>query len=317
MLTIPVINQKGEKTGEHKLSPEVFGVEPNQEMIQQVVVAHLANQRAAYAHTKSRGEVRGGGRKPWRQKGTGRARAGTIRSPLWRGGAITFGPLKERNYKQKINKKVRRKAILMCLSDKVNNNQLLVLDKLSLPEIKTRSLFNVLNKIIPEKNKKILLALVEKNLILIKSGQNIENLTIISTQDINTLGLLKAGYLLTTVKGIKKIEAHFTGESIKQPELKKKDKKKVWQTKRARKGAAIRKARNLAKKEGKPIRKQTKKDKIKEAKIKETEVKEAKIRKDIKTEEKKEIKKEIKTKTKKEDKTNIKEVKTINKKVKK
>jgi large subunit ribosomal protein L4 len=120
------------------LPKEIFDVEINPDLIHQVVVAQTANRRRVIAHTKGRGEVRGGGKKPWRQKGTGRARHGSIRSPLWKGGGVTFGPTKERTFKKEINKKMKRKALFMVLTAKAKNNLLLVLDKIILEQPKTK-----------------------------------------------------------------------------------------------------------------------------------------------------------------------------------
>ena len=212
MLKVPIYNQEGKEISQEKLDPKVFGLEIKQDLIHQTVTALLANQRHPFAHTKIRSEVRGGGRKPWRQKGTGRARAGTIRSPLWRGGGITFGPDKKRNYTQKINKKAKRKVLCMCLSEKVKEKRMYVLDKLEIPEIKTKKFVQILFKLIPEykskKNKKILLGLPEKDLNVIKSAQNIAGLKTVPVTGLNILDCLKADYLLTTLKGIKKIQQH-------------------------------------------------------------------------------------------------------------
>jgi len=209
MPTVSVYNQKGESIKRQKLSDQIFGCKSQKDIIHQVVVLSLANKRHPFAHTLKKGDVHGGGKKPWRQKGTGRARAGSIRSPLWRGGGITFGPDKERNYSKKINKKIKRKAIYMCLSDKVESKRLYVLDKIELSEIKTKKFVDILNKLIPEKNKKILLALESNDKNIIKSARNIEKLRTMPVESLNVLDLLKADYLVTTIEGIKKIEKHY------------------------------------------------------------------------------------------------------------
>ena len=209
MPTISIYNQKGETTKRQKLNDQIFDCKPQKEIIHQVVVLSLANKRHPFAHTLKKGNVRGGGKKPWRQKGTGRARVGSIRSPLWRGGGITFGPDKERNYSKKINKKIRKKALYMCLSDKVKDKRLYVLDKIELSDIKTKKFVDILNKLIPEKNKKILLALADNDKKIIKSARNIDKLRTMSVESLNVLDLLKADYLITTTEGIKKIEKHY------------------------------------------------------------------------------------------------------------
>lgn len=145
-MKLPVYNQKGEKTGEHELNPAIFEVPANADLIHQVVVAQMANSRSPIAHTKQRSEVRGGGRKPWRQKGTGRARHGSIRSPLWRGGGVTFGPTKLRNFFKKVNKKMKRKALFMALTSKTEHDTVL-LDALELPEAKTKQFVEIMNEL--------------------------------------------------------------------------------------------------------------------------------------------------------------------------
>jgi large subunit ribosomal protein L4 len=212
MLKIKVYNQAGKEIGEEKLNPDIFDIPVKEGIIHQVVTSLLSNQRHALAHTKTRGEVRGGGRKPWRQKGTGRARAGSNRSPLWVGGGVVFGPNKERNYFKKINKKLKRKAFLMCLSEKVRDNKFYILDKIEMSEIKTKIFFNILSNLIPEykKNpKKVLLSLPEKDLKIISSARNIADLKVLPVTDLNLIDCLKSEYLITTLAGLKKITEHF------------------------------------------------------------------------------------------------------------
>lgn len=213
MLKVSIHNQEGKVVGEEKLDPQIFGLEPKEELIHQVIVSLLANQRHPFAHAKTRGDIQGGGRKPWRQKGTGRARAGSIRSPLWRGGGIIFGPDKNRNYNKKINKKVKRQALCMCLSDKLKEKRFFVLDKIELKEIKTKIFAVILTNLIPgkkkENNKKILLGLPEKDLNVIKSARNVKNLKTMPATGLSVLDCLKSDYLITTLKGLKKIQEHF------------------------------------------------------------------------------------------------------------
>jgi len=125
-----VYNQQGEKVGQVDLPAELFGVPLNRDLVHQVVVTQMANSRQVLAHTKDRSEVRGGGAKPWRQKGTGRARHGSIRSPIWVGGGVAFGPTKERVFAKKINKKMKRQALFMVLSSKVKDKEIVLLDKI-------------------------------------------------------------------------------------------------------------------------------------------------------------------------------------------
>ncbi len=149
---IKVYNQKCEPVSEIKLSDQVFGVEISEALVHQALVAQTSNERLVLAHTKERSEVRGGGKKPWRQKGTGRARAGSIRSPIWKGGGVTFGPRKDRNFKKNINKKMKQKAMLMVLSDRAVSKNLVVLDKLEMNEFKTK----VFNEMLRDFEKKVL-----------------------------------------------------------------------------------------------------------------------------------------------------------------
>lgn len=205
MLKVKVYNMKGEVVGEEKLDPALFGVEIKPGLIHEVVVAQKANVRQILAHTKDRGEVRGGGRKPWRQKGTGRARHGSIRSPIWRGGGVTFGPTKERNFKQKINKKARRKALLMCLSDKVVNKKLLLLDQLKLPEIKTKLMTKILENL-PCKGKSVMIALSNYDPKIIKSASNLPKVCTIEVRNLNVYDLLIHEYFLAPLETIKALE---------------------------------------------------------------------------------------------------------------
>lgn len=201
-----VYNQEGKKTGEAKLPKEVFEVEVNPDLVWQVAVSQMANRRRILAHTKGRGEVRGGGRKPWRQKGTGRARHGSIRSPIWRGGGVTFGPTKKRVFKKKINKKMRRKALFMTLSAKVKEKLLLILDKLEIAEPKTKEMVQIIENL---KADSLLIALprVDKNIIL--ATRNIPRTDVMEARNLNVLDLLSFKYLMVTKEAIKVIKETF------------------------------------------------------------------------------------------------------------
>ena len=142
-LKIKVYNQAAESTKDLELNAKIFGVKANGGLLHQVAIAQQANARQVLAHTKDRSEVSGGGKKPWKQKGTGRARVGSSRSPIWIGGGITFGPTKNRNFKKKINQKMKQKALFMALSDKLATNSLVILDNLEFTEFKTKK-FNTL-----------------------------------------------------------------------------------------------------------------------------------------------------------------------------
>ncbi|MBL7142147.1 MAG: 50S ribosomal protein L4 [Candidatus Pacebacteria bacterium] len=207
-MKINVYNQEGKEIGNTLLPKEIFDVKINPQLVQQVVVAQMANRRQVLANAKTRGEVRGGGRKPWRQKGTGRARHGSRRSPIWRGGGITFGPRKERVFKKKINKKVKRSALLMVLSGKVKNNMMVVLEDLKLEKAKTKLMVVVLEKL-PIKKQSALLVLpkMDKNLII--SSKNIATIETIQAKDLNALDILSFKYLIMPKEAIKLIKETF------------------------------------------------------------------------------------------------------------
>lgn len=205
MPKVAIYNQTGKTEREMELSPVIFGVKVKDAVIHQAVVAQQANARVALGHTKTRGEVRGGGKKPWKQKGTGRARHGSIRSPIWRGGGITFGPLSSRNFSQKINRKVKRQAICMALSDKLVSKNLLVVDTFEMAEKKTKLMSGIL-RALPIKRGKILIALSSKEKAAGRLAVNINRVTPIWAGSLNVVDLLKYVNLVTTLEGIKEIE---------------------------------------------------------------------------------------------------------------
>lgn len=174
-LVTSVYNQEGERLGEIRLPVEVFGGRISEGVVQQAVRAHLAALRRGTASTKTRGEVRGGGRKPWRQKGTGRARAGSIRSPLWVGGGVVFGP-HPRDFTEKLGKKARRAALLAVLSDRARSGNVLVLDKLSLREARTREMARILGKLGPEA--RTVLVLARRDEAVQRASRNIPRLEV-------------------------------------------------------------------------------------------------------------------------------------------
>ena len=203
MPKIDVYDVNGKKVDTLELSEQVFGIEPNEAIVHSVIVNYLANQRQGTQSTKTRAEVRGGGRKPWRQKGTGRARQGSIRAPQWIKGGIALGP-KPRSYKYRVNKKERRLAIKSLLSSKVLENELVVIDKLPFTEIKTKQMVNVLSKNIIEG--KTLVMLPEKNEAVQKSARNIEGVKTTLVNTINVYDLLKYKKLVITLDTVKKLE---------------------------------------------------------------------------------------------------------------
>ena len=203
MPKIDVYDIDGKKVKSMELNEKVFGIKPNEAIVHTVLVNYLANQRQGTQSTKTRSEVRGGGRKPWRQKGTGRARQGSIRAPQWIKGGIALGP-KPRSYKYRVNKKERQLAIRSLLSSKVLENSLMVVDKFDFKEIKTKQVVNALNNLKVEG--KTLIMVPEKDEILQRSARNIENVRTISTSTINVFDLLKYKNLILTVDTVKKLE---------------------------------------------------------------------------------------------------------------
>jgi large subunit ribosomal protein L4 len=206
MPRVNTYNTEGKKIGTAMLSSEIFDVKMNADLVHQAVVAQLANKRQVIAYTKNRSEVRGGGRKPWRQKGTGRARHGSIRSPIWRGGGITFGPTKERSFGKKINKKMKRKALFMVLTSKVKDNELILLDKLELKEPKTKLIADILERIFKKKQKSVLVVIPKKDENIIRANKNISYTKTLRADSLNMLDLLSFKYLLMPKEAIKIIE---------------------------------------------------------------------------------------------------------------
>ncbi len=194
MAKADIYNQAGEKKGSLELEPKLFGVEINPELVQQAVRTHMANARTTVAHTKDRSEVRGGGRKPWRQKGTGRARHGSIRSPLWSGGGVTFGPRQDRNYTLKMNKKARRKALCMALTDKAQRNKIVILEDLQFKSIKTKQLAGLLQAL--SIGTKVLIITPGADAILAKSARNMPQVSILPANSLNTVAVLRPEVLL-------------------------------------------------------------------------------------------------------------------------
>ena len=203
MPKIDVYDIKGKKVSDVELNEDIFGIEPNEEIVHSVLINYLANQRQGTQSTKTRAEVRGGGKKPWRQKGTGRARQGSIRAPQWIKGGIALGP-KPRSYKYRVNKKEKRLAIKSVLSSKVLENQLVVVDKIPFKEIKTKNMVEALNSLKVEG--KTLILLPEKNEIVQKSARNIQNVKTTLVNTINVYDLLKYNNLVVTLDTVKKIE---------------------------------------------------------------------------------------------------------------
>ncbi len=207
-----IYNQEGVESGQINLPKDVFELELNRDLVNQVIVSSLSNRRQVSAKAKGRGEVSGGGRKPWRQKGTGRARQGSIKSPLWKGGGVIFAPSADRNYKKKINKKVGHLALKMLLSYQVKNNNLAVVDQLVVAEKKTKlfkeiveAMAGVFDKTKKDANRRILFVLESNNKTLYMAARNIKNVKITTAQDINIIDVVNSSCLVVEEKAVKSV----------------------------------------------------------------------------------------------------------------
>lgn len=203
MPRVQVYDMSGEKLKQMNISKEIFGIEPNEVVMHAAVVNYLANQRQGTQSTLTRTEVRGGGRKPWRQKGTGHARQGSIRAPQWRHGGVALGP-KPRDYSYSLNKKVKRLAMKSALSSKVIDKNLIVLDRLSLEEYKTKAVINMFKAL--EVNGKALIVMPEVDKKVIKSANNIPGVKTTLVNTLNVYDILNHDNLIVTVDAVKKIE---------------------------------------------------------------------------------------------------------------
>ena len=202
MANVSVYNIEGKEVGSIELNDAVFGVEVNEHLVHMAVVNQLANNRQGTQSAKTRSEVSGGGRKPWRQKGTGHARQGSTRSPQWTGGGVVFAP-KPRDYSFKMNKKEKRIALLSALSSKVADNKIVVLDAFNLDEVKTKKFAEVMNNLKVE-NALVVLEGENKNVVL--SGRNIPTVKVSATNEINTYDVLKYETLVVTKAAVEKLE---------------------------------------------------------------------------------------------------------------
>lgn len=206
-MNVKVFNQNGEEVGTVDLKPELFDIEPNEAVVHQYIVNLLARRRQGNASTRGRSEVRGGGRKPWRQKGTGRARAGTIRSPLWRGGGIVFGP-KPRSYGSNMPRKMKRLAIRSVFSDKARSERIKVLDKIELEQIKTKAVAGMMTRLDLD-GKKCLVLDEGRNDKLALSCRNLPKVQYRRAALANGYDLLNADYVLITKAGLDKVHEVF------------------------------------------------------------------------------------------------------------
>lgn len=204
MLKVAVYNQEGTKVKDTELNESVFGIEPNNQAIFDMVLLQRASWRQGTHKVKNRTEVKGGGRKPWRQKGTGRARQGSIRAPQWRGGGVVFGPTPDRNYKLKMNRKVRRLALKSALSQKVIDSELTVLDTIALDTPKTKAMIKVLENL--EANRKTLIVMDEITENVALSARNIPGVKVIDSKGLNVYDILDSTKLVITEEAVKAVE---------------------------------------------------------------------------------------------------------------
>lgn len=211
-MEIPVYNNKAEEVGKIELSDRVFGLPLNKDLLYQVVTSQMANKRQVIAHAKGRSEVRGGGKKPWRQKGTGRARHGSIRSPIWKGGGVTFGPTKEKNFKKKINKKMLKKALGVALSSKVRDGRMIILDQLSITAPKTKEMAQILrglSTLFESKLKNILLVTPVQNTDIVRSSRNLPYLDTVEARNLNPLNVISHRFVIMPKDSVESIERLF------------------------------------------------------------------------------------------------------------
>lgn len=223
-----IYNQNGQEVGTVTLPESVFGVRWNADLIHQVVIAEAANMRNSVAHTKGRGEVSGGGKKPWKQKGTGRARHGSTRSPLWVGGGVTHGPRKEKDYSQKVNRKMKAKALYVVLSEKLRKNEIIFLDSLDIPARKTKDGVNVIKSLaknsgfetlVTKRKNAALIALNQKSYATEQSFKNIPSITVGELRNITPLSVLGSKFLIfpSPEGGIKFLEGKLAVRMVASP----------------------------------------------------------------------------------------------------
>lgn len=203
-MELPILNLAGKQVDSYELADDLLNVEVDEDLLHIAVVRHLANRRQGTHKTKTRAEVRGTGRKPWRQKGTGRARVGSVRSPIWRGGGITHGT-QPRDYSKKLNAKMKRTALKHAWVSKIRDGEVLVLEDVKLSEPKTKVMYGVL-KALGVDGSRVLLLLPDKDEFVERSARNLSNLALLPVPQPSVYDLLRAQHVLTTVEGMKSIE---------------------------------------------------------------------------------------------------------------
>jgi large subunit ribosomal protein L4 len=215
-LQAPLYSPEGNVVGESPLSEEVFGVPRSLPLLHQVVLAWQANQRHPWAHTKTRAEVRGGGKKPWKQKGTGRARHGSIRSPIWKGGGVAHGPRNERIYAQKINKKMASQALRMALSDKAFNHKVVLMERFSFEPFKTKTAAHTMGRlpgVLGKRTARILVALGSAEAIIRRVLRNIPGIEAHAISTLHTYDVMKSHYCIFSLSGVKELETRLSFKS--------------------------------------------------------------------------------------------------------
>lgn len=205
MSKVNIYNLAGEVVGQQDINDAIFGVQVKPVVVQQTVVAQLANRRKPWAHTKTRSEVSGGGKRPWAQKHTGRARHGSIRSPIWKGGGVAFGPRNERNYTTHINKKMKQAALRMVLSDKLADQRLVFVNSLALPEIKTKLVTAALRKL-PVKGRTTMFVVDKEAKHLNRSSRNLKDVRTLGVESLNVYDLINANTIVLPVAALAVIE---------------------------------------------------------------------------------------------------------------
>lgn len=230
MIKQDIYKNDGKAEGQIQLADDIFAVKPNINLLQQAVFVQLSNARFSTAHTKTRAEVRGGGRKPWKQKGTGNARAGSSRSPIWTGGGITFGPRNDRNWSKSLSKKMRRKALFMALSSKILDKNLIVLDKINFSTVKTKNAENFLKKL-PIEEGSILIIIPKSDMNVELSFRNLPYVKTLLASSLNVYDILKYDWLVVSKEAIKAIDMVYlkkeTDENKEVKDENKTDKKEV------------------------------------------------------------------------------------------
>lgn len=205
MSKVNIYNLAGEVVGQQELSAGLFGVDIKPIVVQQALVSQLSNRRKPWAHTKTRSEVSGGGKKPWAQKHTGRARHGSIRSPIWKGGGVAFGPRNVRNYSKRINKKTKQAALRMVLTDKLADGRVVLVNSLALPEMKTKLVASAMRKL-PVKGRTVMFVLDKEAKNMVRSSRNIANAKTLGVESLNMFDVLNAHTIVLPVAALPIIE---------------------------------------------------------------------------------------------------------------